>query len=115
MKKVEADCEGDLCSVILDPCPDPCACFPIEEFVGVCLPYYSVKMMAEKNVNLCLSHADCEKTGSGSFCARYPYSKVEYGWCFASKSHAQASFKIVFNSKFPNLFRKTPLPINVTY
>ncbi|GAU30826.1 hypothetical protein TSUD_267460 [Trifolium subterraneum] len=68
--------------------------------------------MVEQHPNLCQSHDDCTQKRSGSFCARYPNPDIEYGWCFDSDSHAQASFKNALYSKSPNFFLKMPSAIS---
>jgi hypothetical protein len=42
--------------------------------------------MVEEHPNLCESHDDCMKKGSGSFCACFPNLDIQYGWCLASIS-----------------------------
>jgi len=116
MKKVEA-CEShicwawqsdDVCYSGTDPEPN-CYCHPSTFLNGFCRDYGSEHAMMKKmeeDPNLCQSHADCKKKGSGSFCARNPNADIKYGWCFASGSHAQAAFRNALNSEFENLSLK---------
>ncbi|KAL5080254.1 hypothetical protein RYX36_008675, partial [Vicia faba] len=48
--------------------------------------------MNDEHPNLCESDVDCEKKGSGKHCGHYPNLDIEYEWCFASKSEAEAIF-----------------------
>lgn len=61
--------------------------------------------LIEEHPNLCQSHADCTKKGSGSFCARYPNPDIEYGWCFVSNSKADDFFEIVHKSNEKGLLK----------
>ncbi|XP_058734614.1 albumin-1-like [Vicia villosa] len=107
MKEVEAVCP--IACFLYKPkgCGDGCKCVPASLTSGVCVKasFQHVTMMVEKHPNLCGSHADCTKKESGSFCARFPNSEIEYGWCFDSNSHAEASFKNALNSEFSNLLK----------
>ncbi|KAL6557191.1 Albumin-1 B [Orobanche minor] len=110
MKKVQAvDCSGVCSPFEMPPCGSTdCRCIPWGLFVGQCIhPTGGVmNKMVDEHPNLCQSHADCTKKGSGSFCARYPNADIEYGWCFASGSEAQDMFKIASNSEFARAFLK---------
>ncbi|RDY06445.1 hypothetical protein CR513_09573, partial [Mucuna pruriens] len=46
----------------------------------------SFAKMVNKHPSLCQSHDECMKKGSGNFCARYPNSRMEYGWCVNSEA-----------------------------
>jgi len=101
MKKVGADdCWGP-CSVLqTPPCPSPnCYCMPLLLVAGYCSHASSptVVKIVEEHPNLCQSHADCMKKGSGSFCASYPNPDIKYGWCFASNFEAQKVFFKIFS------------------
>jgi len=48
----------------------------------------SVAKMRDEHPNLCQSHEECRKKGSGNFCARNPNNYMDYGWCFNSDSEA---------------------------
>ncbi|KAL5057552.1 hypothetical protein RYX36_029156 [Vicia faba] len=107
MKEVGAvDCSGACSPFEMPPCrSSSCRCIPILIVFGYCTYPSSldVKNIAEKNPNLCQSHDDCIKKESGSFCARYLNSDIEYGWCFASSSEAKDTFfKIYSNTTFAN-------------
>jgi len=54
--------------------------------------------MVEEHPNLCQTHADCAKKGSGRFCARYRNPDIEFGWCFASNYEAQEIFFKIFSN-----------------
>ncbi|KAI5391526.1 albumin-1 [Lathyrus oleraceus] len=107
MKEVEAVCP--LACVIHKPkgCGEGCKCIPVSLTAGVCkkASFEDVTRMVEKHPKLCESHADCTKKGSGSFCARFRNPEIEYGWCFDSNPHAQASFKNALSSEFSNLLK----------
>ncbi|CAK8575130.1 unnamed protein product [Lathyrus sativus] len=112
MKKVEADlCEKFACSRSDPVCNDGCHCILSKGAEGgVCIRNKHVAKKVEEHPDLCESHADCTRKGSGSFCARYPNSDLKYGWCFDSNSDAEASFKNAFSSEFSNL--KMPLEVS---
>jgi viroplasmin and RNaseH domain-containing protein len=61
--------------------------------------------MIEEHPNLCKTHAECIKKGSGNFCARYPNADIEYGWCFPSVDEAERYFKIGSNPVVNNFFK----------
>ena len=109
MMKGAEDCPGEDCSGIcspfeMPPCPSSsCRCIPVVLVGGNCVDPSSptITKMVEENSNLCQSHSDCTRKGSGSFCARYPNPDIEYGWCFSSSSRAQeVFFKISSNTQF---------------
>lgn len=107
MKKVEAVECGGVCSPFEFPYPcgsQDCRCIPWGLFIGQCIyPIKSehVMKMVEEHPNLCESHAECKMKRSGDFCARYPNSDIQYGWCFVSNFEAEAFFsKIGSNSEF---------------
>jgi hypothetical protein len=107
MKKVGAtDCSGACSPFEMPPCHSSnCRCIPNEIFGGYCRCPSSpaVMKMVEEHPNLCQSHADCTKKGSGSFCARYPNPDVEHGWCFSSNFEA---YDVFFNvSSNPGLIK----------
>ncbi|XP_058773211.1 albumin-1 E-like [Vicia villosa] len=86
-----------------------CKCLPImSPFEGVCIEGIRVDVKTiEEHPNLCKSHADCIKKGSGNFCARYSNPNIEYGWCFASKYEAEDVFlKMSSTYKFTKDFLK---------
>jgi hypothetical protein len=103
MKGAE-DCSGICSPFQMPPCPSSnCRCIPVVLVGGNCVDPSSptITKMVEEHANLCQSHADCTKKGSGSFCARYPNPDIEYGWCFSSSSRAQeVFFKISSNPRF---------------
>ncbi|KAK7358094.1 hypothetical protein VNO77_00015 [Canavalia gladiata] len=97
MKKIEAtDCSGACSPFEMPPCgSSDCRCIPVGLFVGFCTypsGLASVANMIEKHPNLCQSHDECIKKGSGNFCARYPNHYIDYGWCFDSDSEALKGF-----------------------
>lgn len=111
MKKVGAtDCSGICSPFEMPPCrSSDCRCIPIVLVGGYCINPISpaATKMVEEHPNLCHSHTDCTKKGSGSFCARYPNPDIEYGWCFDSNSEAQdVFFKIYSNFEFIKDFVK---------
>ncbi|CAL5209985.1 unnamed protein product [Lathyrus oleraceus] len=83
-------------------CQFGCICYPsFFGYVGSCQPYVSVAKMVDDHPNLCQSHDECTKKGTGSFCGRYPDSNMEYGRCFSSKFQAEVFFvKMISNSQF---------------
>jgi len=105
MKNVEASCEDNFCASPFGQCGAGCFCIP----EAGCIPGLhkdAVKKIGE-HPNLCESHVECKKKGSGSFCARFPNLDVDYGWCFASKSEAEDIFsKSTTESKFTKDFLK---------
>ncbi|KAL8504246.1 hypothetical protein ACS0TY_022829 [Phlomoides rotata] len=112
MKKVEAvDCSGACSPFEMPPCRSTsCRCIPIFLVGGFCRypPSGPTMKMVEEHPNLCQSHDDCMKKGSGSFCARYPNPDIEYGWCFVSNSEAEGFFKIASNYSEAKGFLKMP-------
>ena len=98
MKKIEAvDCSGACSPFEMPPCGSrDCRCVPIGLFVGFCIyPVHlssSVAKVIDEHPNLCQSHEECIKKGSGNFCARYPNHYMDYGWCFNSDSDQLKGF-----------------------
>jgi len=95
--KIEAvDCSGACSPFEVPPCGSrDCRCIPIALFVGFCIyptGLSSVSKMIDEHPNLCQSHGECIKKGSGNFCARYPNHYVDYGWCFNSGSEELKGF-----------------------
>ncbi|KAK2379376.1 hypothetical protein P8452_35857 [Trifolium repens] len=114
VKKVEAACPISCLLYKPKSCGDGCKCVPASLTYGVCVKasFEHVANMVKEQPNLCQSHADCTKNGSGSFCARFPNPDIEYGWCFDSSSDAQASFKNALNSESSNFFLKMPSTVS---
>jgi hypothetical protein len=111
VRNVEAVCPIGCYLYKPKSCGTGCKCVPASLTYGACVKesFEHVAKMVEEHPNLCQSHAECTKKGSGSFCARYPNPDIEYGWCFESNSHAEASFKkALINSEFSNFFLKMP-------
>ncbi|KEH34643.1 Leginsulin/Albumin-1 [Medicago truncatula] len=75
---------------------------------GICNPYNTMKKKVEENPNLCQTHTECKKKGSGNFCARHINSDVKYGFCFASFSEAQDAYKMAITSNIKKDFLKIP-------
>ncbi|XP_058740775.1 albumin-1-like [Vicia villosa] len=99
MKNVEAvDCSGVCSPFETTPCRSTdCRCVPWGLFAGQCIyPTGSelIVKMVEEHPYLCQSHSDCVKKGNGNFCANYPNSEIQYGWCFSSNTEAQHFFTI---------------------
>lgn len=96
MKKIAADCSGVCSPFEMPPCGSTdCRCVPWGLFVGQCIDptgtgLESVAKMIDQHSNLCQSHDECTKKGSGNFCARYPNPHIEYGWCI-NNSDSEAS------------------------
>jgi len=110
MKKIEGEsCLAHGCYFYIDDsCPSGCVCDLIDpyHFTGVCVSYPSIKKKVEENPNLCQTHTDCTKKGSGNYCALYRNSDNKYGICFASVTEAEDAFKMASNSKFKKDFLK---------
>ncbi|TKY68513.1 Albumin-1 protein [Spatholobus suberectus] len=96
MKQTAADCSGACSPFEMPPCGSAdCRCIPWGLFVGQCINptgLVSVAKMIDEHANLCQSHDECMKKGSGNFCARYPNPHIEYGWCINSGSEALQGF-----------------------
>ncbi|CAJ1834557.1 unnamed protein product [Sphenostylis stenocarpa] len=97
MKSVESvSCIGPCRVTDATPCNSAsCTCIPAFIFsaFGACGDgVESFEKTIDEHPNLCLSHHDCVKKGSGNFCALYPSQHVHYGWCFHSDSQALKSF-----------------------
>ncbi|KEH22072.1 putative albumin I chain a [Medicago truncatula] len=92
VKKVEAHhCSIGPCSTPWATCgSEYCICIPMGSS-NICQPssYKDVVKITGKNHNFCQSHVECKEKGRGSFCARYPSSKVDYGRCVASISEEE--------------------------
>ncbi|KAK2414173.1 albumin-1 [Trifolium repens] len=102
-------CSGACSPFETKPCGSTkdCRCIPVGLVVGYCTyPSAVVMKRVEEHPSLCQSHADCTKKGTGSFCARYPNSDIEYGWCFASNTEAEFFFKTSSNYKFTKDYLK---------
>ncbi|KAK7405737.1 hypothetical protein VNO78_07346 [Psophocarpus tetragonolobus] len=98
MKKIEAnECNGVCSPFEMPPCGSTdCRCIPWGLFIGQCIyptgGVASVAKMIDEHPNLCQSHDECMKKGSGNFCARYPNHYMDYGWCFNSHSEELKNF-----------------------
>ncbi|ESW05734.1 hypothetical protein PHAVU_011G205400 [Phaseolus vulgaris] len=97
MKKTEAVVCSGVCSPFeMPPCgSSDCRCIPYGLFIGACTyprGLSSVAKTIDEHPNLCRSHGECMKKGSGNFCARYPNDYVDYGWCFNSDSEELKGF-----------------------
>ncbi|XP_068486198.1 albumin-1-like [Phaseolus vulgaris] len=101
-KNIEAaHCVG-ACSMLDEaPCgSSDCSCYPtVGPFLGLCKGLFgptqlssSVAKMIDEHPNLCQSHEECMKKGSGNFCAPYPKHYMDYGWCVNSDSEELKSF-----------------------
>ncbi|CAJ1978350.1 unnamed protein product [Sphenostylis stenocarpa] len=93
---VEADC-WDICLTIdTQPCGSSvCSCVPVAVIAGICLPDIAVESIAkslDEYPNLCVSHHDCVKKGSGNFCTRSLYPNVPFGWCSHSNTEPLKGF-----------------------
>ncbi|KAK2360592.1 albumin-1 [Trifolium repens] len=103
-------CSGACSPFETNPCGSTrdCRCIPVGIFVGFCTyPSGVVMKTIEEHPNLCQSHDDCTKKGTGSFCARYMNPDIEYGWCFASNAEAEdIFFKMSSNYKFTKNFSR---------
>nr|AGV54160.1 albumin-1C [Phaseolus vulgaris]AGV54295.1 albumin-1C [Phaseolus vulgaris] len=97
MKKIEAVVCSGVCSPFeMPPCgSSDCRCVPYGLFIGSCIHptgLSAAAKMIDEHPNLCQSHEECMKKGSGNFCARYPNHYMDYGWCFNSDSDALKGF-----------------------
>ncbi|CAK8574738.1 unnamed protein product [Lathyrus sativus] len=115
-KKMNAEAffkEPDKCLAFCEkdtPCGNGCQCVysvPILPRVpGICNTESFVTKMVEQHPNLCKSHADCTRKGSGNFCALYQSSDPnKYGVCFDSSSDARVSFKNALSTEFSNMLK----------
>jgi hypothetical protein len=102
---------GSLCSPFeMPPCGNAkdCRCIPWGLFFGTCTypssSEHNMKMI-EEHPNLCQTHAECIKKGSGNFCGRYANADIEYGWCFVSVAEAERYFKIGSNTAVKSFFK----------
>ncbi|RDX86762.1 hypothetical protein CR513_31866, partial [Mucuna pruriens] len=88
MKKIEAvTCSGWCSPFEVPPCRSlECRTCIYPTGLGTALK------MIDEHPNLCQSHDECTKKGSGNFCARYPSPYVDYGWCFDSDSESLQGF-----------------------
>jgi len=107
MKKIEGDCLSFCGPGVAQGCDEGCWCFiPDIWGIGSCESIDSIKKKVEEHPNLCMSHRECTKKGSGNFCARHPNSDIKYGFCFASIYEAEDAFKMTSTSKFKKDFLK---------
>ncbi|CAI8614853.1 unnamed protein product [Vicia faba] len=110
MKNVEADCSGVCSPFQFNTCghvKEDCRCIPWLLAVGQCIiPIHSKETVkkVEEHPYLCKSHGDCVKKGNGNFCGSYPNPKIQYGWCFSSKTKAQHFFTIGYKLAVNELF-----------
>jgi len=111
-KNVEAQSCSGVCIRYNTGCGGGCYCHTAGiDQTGVCKVRKSVDVMEmeEQHHYLCQSHDECNKKGSGSFCARSPNSDNKNGWCFASFSEAQDFFKFTAKYKFTKDFLEMPI------
>ncbi|KAL9298319.1 hypothetical protein ACSQ67_024215 [Phaseolus vulgaris] len=98
MKNIEAgECPKACSPNTRQPCGSSgCYCMPTLEG-GVCLRGIlpPVAKMIDEHPNLCKSHDECIKKGSGNFCAPYPNHYMDYGWCFTSDAEELKSFLVM--------------------
>ncbi|CAJ1978004.1 unnamed protein product [Sphenostylis stenocarpa] len=97
MKHIEAGACFGFCEVTeTEPCGSKiCLCVSFALITGICVPPFAVESYAKRldeYPNLCLSHHDCVKKGSGNFCARSPNPNVPFGWCSHSNTEALKGF-----------------------
>nr|ADR30070.1 albumin-1D [Phaseolus vulgaris] len=98
MKKTEAVVCSGLCSPFeVPPCGSArdCRCIPVGLVVCFCTNpsgLSSVAKTIDEHPNICQTHEECTKKGSGNFCARYPNHYMDYGWCFNSGSEELKGF-----------------------
>ncbi|CAK8575136.1 unnamed protein product [Lathyrus sativus] len=104
IRKIEADTCNAYCELEGLKCGGDCECVPIR-IPYPCIPPHVASKIVDQHPHICESHEDCTRKGSGSFCGIYPVSDMKYGWCFDSKSDAEASFKNLLSSKFSNLLK----------
>jgi len=108
MKKVEAGCERTACTVFeVYYCGPSCSCIIFGILGGVCFPTSTAMKVVEDHPNLCQSHDDCIKKGSGSFCGYYPNSEIQHGRCFTSNVEAERYFEILTNDPAKYNFQQT--------
>ncbi|CAJ1978352.1 unnamed protein product [Sphenostylis stenocarpa] len=92
LKNIEAEgafCASTFCTLSPD-CGIGCRCY-----YGGCYNNRELDSAAktmEENSDLCESHEECKKKGSGDFCARSPNPLIHHGWCFHSHSEALKQF-----------------------
>ncbi|KEH34653.1 putative albumin I chain a [Medicago truncatula] len=94
MKKIEGAKCGEACDTQFNFCNagDGCRCFITDAYLtlpGFCAQLTSIEKKVEELPNLCWSHAECIRKGSGNYCAHLPNSDIKYGFCFASISEAE--------------------------
>jgi hypothetical protein len=96
---------------------DGCRCFVTDALTlpGFCATLISIEKKVEELPNLCWSHAECIRKGSGNYCAHLPNSDIKYGFCFASISNAEDAFKMASSSKFKKDFLKMYVPAKYRY
>ncbi|KEH34665.1 putative albumin I chain a [Medicago truncatula] len=90
MKKIEGNSLSFCSPTVETGCDYGCYCFICTSWgLGNCEPLSTIKKKVEEQPNLCWSHDECTKKGSGNYCARFPNSDIKYGWCFASISEEE--------------------------
>jgi len=110
MKKIEGAKCGEACDTQVNFCNnhDGCQCFVtgVLTLPGWCATLASIEKKVEELPSLCWSHAECIRKGSGNYCAHLPNSDIKYGFCFASISEAEDSFKMAASTIFKRDFLK---------
>ena len=97
MTKIEA-CENFWCTIFNGyHCSSGCGCIAAAGLAGFCRPQLTITKAVEEHPNLCQSHHDCIKKGTGSLCAYYPNSELQHGWCFTSNVEAEQYFEVLSN------------------
>ncbi|CAJ1979249.1 unnamed protein product [Sphenostylis stenocarpa] len=96
MKRIEAGCLDFCLTIDTQPCGSSvCSCVPVAVIAGICLPDIAVESIAKRldeYPQLCVSHHDCVKKGSGNFCTRSLYPNVPFGWCSHSNTEPLKGF-----------------------
>ncbi|KEH34652.1 putative albumin I chain a [Medicago truncatula] len=113
MKKIEGTGCGMPCNEVHDVCDsEDCFCYSEASFSGDgnCVTFTPFIKKVEEHPNLCQTHTECTKKGSGNFCARFPNSNRKYGFCVAANSEAKEAFKMASSSKLKNYFLKMYVP-----
>lgn len=72
-----------------------CHFLDVGDYKGICIDRSFFIKTVDEDPNLCQTHAECTKKGSGNFCGRYPNPNIKYGRCFASNTEAEE-----FSNKF---------------
>ncbi|CAJ1979251.1 unnamed protein product [Sphenostylis stenocarpa] len=95
-KSIEAGCLDFCLTIDTQPCGSSvCSCVPVAVIAGICLPDTAVESIAKRldeYSQLCVSHHDCVKKGSGNFCTRSLYPNVPFGWCSHSNTEPLKGF-----------------------